>query len=141
MYFPLTVTLANHLATLENLINTYLVGGFNPVKKYESKLDHLAKVRVKINKYVKPPSKYGLSIMEYEKPYFFAPFGSPGRRKGPGRQHKGSCRMPKHGENRRRRKCSRRKSWILGRKIRELRKSGWEHILKLGWVITLKFWL
>jgi len=99
MHFPLTVTLANHLATLENLINPYLVGGFNPVKKYWRSNWIIWPGKGENKRYLKPPSKYDLSIMEYENPSSFAPFGSPGRRKGPGRQHKGSCRMPKHGEN------------------------------------------
>lgn len=68
-------------------------------------------------------------------------YSSPGGRKGPGRQHKGSCRMPKHGENSAAAENSAAENRGGRRKIRELRKSGWEHILKLGWVITLKLWL
>ena len=42
---------------------SFLVGGFNPFEKYISPNGNLLQVRVKMNKYLKPPSSFVFSVM------------------------------------------------------------------------------
>ena len=90
-------------------------------------------------KYLKPPSKYDLSI-RYENPWSLLPLAHlvGVKVQGGSTRAVAECRsMAKPPPP----KIQPPKIVEGGATIRELRKSGWEHILKLGWVITSKFWL